>query len=532
MRFRNIIAVVCTPLMMGCAVGPNFVAPEPPPVQNYTSAEIPQQTASAEVTGGSPQEFLFGKDIPAQWWDLFHSPALDTLVRQGLIANPNVAAAQAALLQARENFNAAYGAQVYPGLDANLSAAREHVTGAAFFGTTSAGGGTTFNLYGATVNVSYMLDIFGGVRRQLESLQAQVNYQDFQAIGTYLTLTANIVTTAVQEASLRAQLQATQEILADEEKQFHLVQRQFELGSIAKADVLSQQTQLAKTRATLPPLEKALHQTRYSLAVLIGLYPSQAAELPTFDFTNLQLPTTLPVIVPSTLVKQRPDILSAEALLQAASAQVGVATANLYPRITLTAGYGWEANKISGLFESDSLVWNFGAGLLQPLFHGGELRARRRAAVAAFEQSLALYRQTVLQAFLDVANVLRALEADARTLKAQAEVEAAARETLRLSKIQFQAGATSYITLLDAQRQYQQARIDLVRAEATRFADTAALFQALGGGWWYPVGAAPASANGQAGAAAQSVGQPNAEQPGGGQPAGAQTGEQQPTVRQ
>lgn len=486
MLCRIIVAALCSALIAGCAVGPDFERPEPPDVESYTAAALAKQTVSSNVPAGSSQQFLFGQKIPEQWWTLFHSPGLDRLVRQGLVANPSTAAAQAALRQARENFIAEFGTGWFPSVDANLAYTREHISGASF-GQAIGAGGFTFNLYNASVSVSYLLDIFGGVRRRLEALKAQVNYQQFEAEGTYLTLTANIVTTAVQEASLRAQILATQEIIADEEKQYNLVQRQFQLGSIARSDVLSQQTQLARTRATLPSLEKALHQTRHQLAVLVGRFPSQARDLPAFDFTLLDLPTALPVTVPSDLVRQRPDIQASMALLHAASAQIGVATANLYPQLTLTGAYGWQTNQFSDLFSSDALVWNVGAGLLQPIFRGGTLRAQKRAAVAAFEQALALYKQTVLQAFLNVADALRALEADARTLKAQAEVEQAARETLRLSKIQFRVGATSYLTLLDAQRQYQQARISLVQAQAARYADTAALFQALGGGWWYPV---------------------------------------------
>jgi NodT family efflux transporter outer membrane factor (OMF) lipoprotein len=482
---KKMVAVLCSTLMMGCAVGPNFKRPEAPAIQSYTSAPLTEQTVATQVQGGSAQELLLGKKIPEQWWTLFHSPALDRLIRQGLAANPSVASAQAALRQARENLNAEFGNGLMPSVDARLSAGREQISGASFGQAT--GNGSTFSLYDASVSVSYLLDIFGGVRRQLEALRAEVDYQHFQAVGTYLTLTANIVTTAVREASLRAQLKATQEIISDQQEAYRLVQRQFELGSIARSDVLSQQTQLAQTRATLPPLENSLHQTRHQLAVLVGRFPSQAADLPQFDFDTLTLPTKLPVSVPSDLVRQRPDIQAASALLHAASAQVGVATANLYPQITLSGAYGWRANQIGDLFSGDALIWNFGAGLLQPIFHGGALRAQKRAAVAAFDQALAVYKQTVLQGFLNVADALRALEADALLLKDQAEVESAARETLRLSKIQFNVGATSYLTLLDAQRQYQQARINLVRAQAARFSDTAALFQALGGGWWYPV---------------------------------------------
>jgi len=474
-------------LLMGCAVGPNFQPPEAPDTQAYTSTALPSETATASVAGGTAQRFKMGEKIPDQWWKLFHSEALDRLIRRALVDNPTTVAAQAALRQAQELLRAQYGATWFPGVDANLSASRQRSAGASF--GQGSGGGSTFELYNASVNVSYLLDIFGGARRELESLQAQVDYQHFQLLGTYLTLTANIVTSAVQEASLRAQLQATREILADQQRAYELVQRQFQLGGTSRADVLAQQTQLAQTRATLPPLEKALSQTRHLLAVLVGKLPNNAGTLPEFDIHNITLPKELPVSLPSSLVRRRPDIQAAEALLHAASAQVGVATANLYPRITLTGSYGSETNKIGDLFNSDTVVWNFGGGLLQPLFHGGELKAKRRAAVAAYDQAMALYRQTVLQAFLNVSDALRALESDARTLKAQFEAETAAKDTLELTQKQFQFGAVSYLSLLDAQRQYQQVRISLIQAQAARFADTAALFQAVGTGEWHAASA-------------------------------------------
>ena len=346
-------------------------------------------------------------------------------------------------------------------------------------------GADTFTLFNASVNVSYTLDLFGGVRRELEALQAQVDYQRFQMEGVYLALTSNIVTTVVKEAALRAQLLATRDILAVQEKQLEAIENQLRLGGVSRSDLLAQRTEIAQTRATLPPLEKELAQTRHLLAVLAGRYPHEAAELPAFDFDSMQLPRELPVSLPSALVRQRPDIRAAEELLHAASAQVGVATANLYPQLTLTGSYRNGGRIRSAISSAAALpIFNLGAGLLQPLFHGGALNARRRAALAAYDQAAAQYRATVLQAFQNVADVLRALEADARTLKAQAEAAAAAQDAFDLTRKQFRLGAVSYLSLLNAERQYQQVRISLVQAQAARFADTAALFQALGGGWW------------------------------------------------
>ncbi|MEJ2034490.1 MAG: efflux transporter outer membrane subunit, partial [Deltaproteobacteria bacterium] len=306
----------------------------------------------------------------------------------------------------------------------------------------------------------------------------------------YLTLTANLATTAIQEASLRAQIDETLEMLAAERQQLALVERQFELGAVPRASVLTQQTELARTRSLLPPLEKRLAFTRHALAALAGRLPSEGG-LPSFNLEALRLPEELPVSLPSALVRQRPDIRASESLLHEACAAVGVATANLYPQITLSGSYGVESSDVGDLFTGQNVIWNLGAGLLQPIFNGGELSARRRAAIAAYDQAAAQYRQTVLQAFQNVADVLRALETDARSVRAQADAETAAKTTLDLTRKQFDLGAISYLSLLVAQRDYLQARISLVAAQAQRYADTAALFQALGGGWWQRTTAIP-----------------------------------------
>lgn len=465
----------------GCAVGPNFRTPSAPGVKAYTEKPIPAETVSAPGVGGETQRLVEGDDIPAQWWTLFHSEALDQLIRRALADSPTLAAAEAALLQARENLNARRGTVIYPSLDANFSAARQRITGAS--SGLSDGLAGTFNLFNASVNVSYTLDIFGGGRRELESLRAKVDYQRFLLEGAHLTLTSNIVTAAVKEASLRARLRVYEEIVASQTKQLQMVEHQSLIGGASQSDVLAQQTQLAQTRAVLPPLESELARNRHLLAVLSAQFPGNAV-LPEFRIEEFQLPRELPVSLPSSLVRNRPDIRAAEELLHAASANVGVATANLYPQITLTAAAGSSAMRIEDLFSPGTSLWTVGAGLLQPIFHGGELTAKRRAAIAAYEQALAQYRETVLKAFQEVADVLQALETDARTLRAHAEAEAIARESLLLTEKQFQFGAASYLSLLNAQRQHQLALITLVQAQSARFADTAALFQALGRGWW------------------------------------------------
>jgi NodT family efflux transporter outer membrane factor (OMF) lipoprotein len=475
------IAATTTALVLvGCAVGPNFSPPQAPVTGSYTATALPEKTAGAPGSGGASQRFIPGQDIPGEWWTVFHSEALDRLIRQALADSPTLALAQARILEAQENRRAQFGA-LSPSVDANLSASRQKTSGAQFGQPDTTNG--AFTLINASVNVSYTLDLFGGTRRQLEALESQIEYQQFQLEGAHLTLTSTIVVTAVKEASLRSQIRATREIEALQEKQLAVVERRFELGGVSLPDVLAQRTQLAQTRTTLPPLERDLEQTRHQLAVLVGKLPSEAV-LPEFDLDGLRLPEDLPVSLPSSLVRQRPDIRAAEALLHAASARVGVATAKLYPQITLTGGFGSMAATPGSLFDGASTIWSLGAGLLQPLFNGGTLSAQQRAAAAAYDQAVAQYRETVLGSFQTVADVLRALEADARTLKAQTETEAIAGESLELARKQFQLGAVNYLTLLNAQRQYQEARIGIVRAQAARFADTAALFQALGGGWW------------------------------------------------
>ncbi len=490
---RTTVAGVVVIFLAGCAVGPQLGSPEFPATGSYTASPMPSHTASAPTDGGKAQRFAFAQHLSAEWWTLFHSAELNALIKQGLADSPSLSSAGAALHEAQENLRAATGALLYPGVDASVQATHQRAPSALTGAPTE-----EFDLYNASVNVSYTLDLFGRSRHQLEALRAQVDYQRYQFEAAYLSLTANIVTTAVGEASLRAQIRATEEILASEEKQLDVVKRQFELGAVPRTSVLSQQTELAKTRATLPPLEKQLAYTRHALSVLVGRLPSEG-KLPEFQLQSLQLPEVLPVSLPSSLAHQRPDIRASEALLHQAGAEVGVATANLYPQITLSGSYGVEAFNTGDLFNSQSVIWNLGAGLLQPIFHAGELSAKRRAAIAAYDQAAAQYRETVLKAFQDVADVLRALETDAWTLQAQSQAEAAAQATLDLTQKQFELGAVNYLSLLVAQRDYEQARINLIQAQAERYSDTAALFQALGGGWWNrgstPDGATPEKKN-------------------------------------
>jgi NodT family efflux transporter outer membrane factor (OMF) lipoprotein len=476
-------AVLGATLLLGaCAVGPDFRTPELPAAAqgpDYTPAPVPARTAASDVPGGQSQELLAGRDIPAQWWDVFRSPPLDQLVRASLAQSPTLASAQAALRQAEASYDAKSGNLLWPQVTGQLGAQRERASEV----STQVPGGQLLTLYNASVNVSYNLDVFGGSRRQIEGAQAAVEVQRYQVEAVYLTLTSNLVTTAIREASLRAQLQAAREVLQAQRDQLGVIERQFDTGAIPKSIVLQQRTQVAQTQATLPPIEKALAQTRHQLAVFAGRLPSEAG-LPEFDLASLSLPAALPLSLPSELARQRPDVRASEAQLHQASAAVGVATANLYPQIQLSASYGNAALRARDLFTGPTTLWNIGAGLTQPLFNGGARRAQQRAAVAAYDSAAAQYRSTVLGAFQNVADALRALELDAVALQNQATAESLARQSLDLSSAQYRAGAISYVTLLTAQQAWLQTHTALVQAQAARYADTAALFQALGGGWW------------------------------------------------
>lgn len=472
--------------LAGCAVGPDFHSPAAPQDAGFTTGNLPERTASSAVLGGQAQTFRSGADLTGEWWTLFHSASLDRLIDDSLRANPDLAAAQAALRQANENVYASQGA-LFPSVSANFQPERERISGAAFGQPKLS---ETLSLVTAGVNVSFAPDVFGGTRRQIESLAAQAEYQRFQLEATYLTLTSNLVVVAVQEASLRGQIQATRDIIAVERQQLGVVQRQFALGGAAKSDVLSQQATLTATEATLPPLQKQLAQTRDQLTALLGRFPNQqpAAQ---FELASLQLPTDLPVSLPSQLVAQRPDIRAAAATLHSASANVGVAIANQLPQFTISGQLGTESLGFTNLFTPETAIWSIIGGVTQKLFDAGQLLHKKRAAVAAFDQAAAQYRSTVIKAFQNVADTLHALQSDADALRAQATAEQTAAASLALAREQYRLGAIAYLTLANAERTYQQSHINLVTAEANRYADTAALFQALGGGWWHRTDVSP-----------------------------------------
>lgn len=474
-----IIIGFCT-ILSACMVGPNFRSPPPPQVKRYTETPLPKKTVSSQSAGGNKQTFITNEDIPIIWWELFHSQAINQLIQTGLANNPSLASAIAALRQAQENVKVQIGNTLWPAFNTTNYAQRQRFLLSSIAGSDQ---GVTFNLYNVAVNVSYTLDVFGGARRGIESLRAQADYQQFSLIAAYLTLTSNIVTTAISVASYQEQIEATLELIKVEQVILDILMKQYRLGGISNADVLTQQTTLEQTKASLPTLQKNLSLAKHSLSALVGKFPD--GPLPEISLNSLTLPPDIPISLPSNLVRQRPDVRAAEALLHAACAQIGVATANLLPQFTLTGSYGWLNTSLTDLFTPQNVVWNIMGQVAQPLFQGGALFAARRAKIAAYQQADAQYRKTVLQAFQNVADSLRAIETDARTLQAQALAEKAARSALNLTLAQYRLGATNYINLLNAQRQYQQTRINRIRAQADRFSNTVALFQSLGGGWWH-----------------------------------------------
>jgi NodT family efflux transporter outer membrane factor (OMF) lipoprotein len=475
----RLITILCI-LVAGCVVGPDFQRPSAPTVDRYTQQPLPAQTASVEVKGGETQRFVQNMDIPGQWWTLFHSKPLDDLIEQALKANPDLEAAQAALRGAWENVYAQQGA-FFPTVDGGFNPTRQKI--ATVLSSPLANGNNIYSLHTAQVVVAYAPDLFGGARREVESLKAQADSQRFQLEAAYLTLTANVVAAAVEEAALRGQIEATGKIIEFQSKSLELLNRQYELGQIAAVDVVAQEAALAQMQAMLPPLEKQLAQQRDLLTRLIGRFPSERL-VEKFELSSLQLPQELPVSLPSRLVLQRPDIRFAEEQLHSASAEIGVNIADRLPNITLSANLGSSATAISQLFTFGTGFWALSANLTQPIFQGGTLLHRQRAAEAAYDVAAAEYRSAVLSAFQNVADTLHAIHCDADALKAAVAAERAADRSLSIAQRQLELGDASYLELLNTERAYQQAKINLVQALANRYADTAALFQALGGGWW------------------------------------------------
>jgi len=477
-------------LLASCGmVGPDFMKPAAPTVATYTEGVQLAVTSSTATA----QTFKLEQDIPGDWWTLFHSPALNELITTGLKNSPTVAAAQAAFANARESANVGRDTLMVPAVDASANEERQRLS-TATFGVP--GGSHTFNLANATVGVSYTLDLFGGNRRRVESLEAQAQASGYLLQAARITLAANIATTAIREAALRAQIRATEDMIQLEGRNLEILLKRETLGAVSQTEVEVQRTALAQTRATLPALQRQLAQTRHQLAAYVGRFPGDAG-LSTFELDGLTLPQQLPLSVPSALVRQRPDIQVAESQLHQATAEMGVSISGAYPNITLSSNFGSVATRPADMFNSLSPIWSLGAGITQPLFHGGALEAGQRAAQAALDQSSAQYRQTVLNAFQNVADVLRALETDDVAFSAQTQASDAAHHSMSLAQAQYAAGAISYPTLLSAQDRDSQVRLNLVQAQANRLADSAALFLALGGGWWNDVSVPPQSSAGK-----------------------------------
>ena len=466
---RRTLCALAVAAIAACSSDP-LRPPEMPVVEQYTSTAVAEDRLAP------------GKDIPAQWWTLFRSPTLDALVRRALDNSPTLARAQAKLRQAQEDLGGRSGATQWPRVDGKLSANRVDVDPQSL-GVPTLPVPMPLDLYLASVSISYTFDFAGGTRRELEGLRAEVDHQRYELEAARLMLTGNVVTTAIREASLREQIAQSEQIVTLQARQLGIAERMDELGGVAHIDVIAQQRDLAQTRAALPDLRRDLERMRHRLAVYAGLPPG-APDLPEFRLDGLQLPAELPLSLPSNLARQRPDIRAAEAVLARAGARVGVATANLYPQVTLSAQLGSLSTNASGLFGGATGFYFLGASLVQPLFRGGELQARRRSAVAAYEQASAAYQEAVLQGLQNVADALRALEADGARLRERAEAVDRARRYRDITAERLKAGGVSQAAMLEASRHYHRAVLEQTQAGADRYADSAARLQALGGGWW------------------------------------------------
>jgi NodT family efflux transporter outer membrane factor (OMF) lipoprotein len=461
-----------------CVVGPDFKRPAPPGVDGYLPPAEAANGANPVNAAEAAQRVALGEQVPAAWWELFHCARLDETLRQAIAASNSLAAARATLAEAREAIVEAR-AGLYPQLD--LGAGARHTSGGV--GGAGAGGGGGGNLFSIGPNASYAIDAFGGTRRRVEQETALAENQRYQLAAAYLTLTGNSVTAAIAIASTRLQIATVEDLIRNDQKNLALVQRELDAGKVARSEVLTAAAQLESDRTQLPGLHQQLSVARHALAVLAGRAPA-AWSPPDFDIAEFTLPDNLPLSLPSELVRRRPDILAAEAQLHADSAAIGVATAQLYPSITLSASLVQESAALARLLEAAARAWTVGGSLDAPLYRGGALKAARRAAVDAYDAQLATYRQTVLQAFGQVADALCALEHDAELVAASRRALDIAGASLALQRSSYAAGKTSALQLIVAENTYSDARLGNARATAQRLADTAQLFIAAGGSWW------------------------------------------------
>src|SRR5579864_469092 len=467
-------------LLASCAVGPDFVHPAAPEITRYTREPLARQTSSADGAAGQRQRFSEGRDIPKEWWALYKSPALNALIERSLANNPNLQSAMATLRAAQQAVYAQEG-KFFPLVQANFNPLRAQT--AATLSPATASGANIYNLYTAQLLVSYTFDVWGLNRRTVESLQALADVQRFEVEAAYLALTANVVVAAVTEASLRGQIEATNRLIAINGKMLGIFQRRLDTGYGNASDVAVQAAALAQAKATLPPLRKALAQQRDLLAALSGAYASEGPR-ETFRLANLHLPVDLPVSLPSQLVEQRPDVRAATEQLHAASAQVGIATADLLPNFTINATGGYTNTVFAALISPQSLAWELAGNATQTIFDAGALLHQLEGARDTYRAAAWTYRGTVVGAVQNVADALRALQNDADALRAARDFELAAKKSLDLARQQLDQGQSNVLLQLTAEQTYLQATIQVVQAQAARLTDTAALFQALGGGWW------------------------------------------------
>lgn len=475
-RWRAPLAVGCALVLAGCASGPDFKPPAAPAAANYTAGPTADRTASAPMPLGVAQRLDPATGIDEHWWRGLGSPKLDALVERAQRNSPTLAAARATLAQARELHAARAGSSLYPQVDAGLSAQRQRSSPSTFG---SPAGAQEFGVYNASVAVSYQLDLAGGNRRALEALAARADYRQYELDAAKLALSGNVAATAITQARLADQIASTQDMVTAHEEQLHLVGQRVRLGHAALNEAFAVQTLLERTRADLHLLRKEHQHNQHLLATLAGAEPGEGG-LPEFTLDDFALPTVLPLVLPSELVRRRPDIRGAEALLEAANAEYGVAVAAMYPQVTLSASAGSQALTTSALFGSGSGVWALVAQLTQPLFKPG-LAAEKRAALAAFDAAAANYQAVVLESLRGVADVLRSVEQDAQALQSQVTSAAAAHASLRLAQQRYELGAASYLEVLDAFREAQQSGMALAAAQARRLQDTVSLYVALGG---------------------------------------------------
>jgi NodT family efflux transporter outer membrane factor (OMF) lipoprotein len=473
-------ALAAAILLAGCAVGPDFLHPAAPEVTGYTKEPLGPHTSSIDAPTGAQQRFVPGRDIPQEWWTLFRSPKLNAMIRRSLDNNPNL---QSAIATLRAAYQAVYAQEghFFPLAEANFNPTRQQTSAA--LSPIPANGATIFDLHTAQVQVSYTLDIWGLNRRTVESLQAQADNQRFQVEAAYLTLAANVAVAAINEASLRGQIEATNELITTNTKMLDILRRQLDSGYANRSDVALQEAALAQARATLPPLRRALQQQRDALSALIGVYPSEEPR-ETFKLTDLHLPDELPVSLPAQLIEQRPDVREAEEQLHSASALIGVATANILPSLTINANAGYMNTAFAGLLAPQNMFWQLAGNATQTVFDGGTLLHQLQEAKDNYNAAAWTYRGAVLGAVQNVADSLRAIQNDADELKAARDFERASKISFDLARQQMQTGNANVLILLTAQSTYLNAGITVVLARAARLADTAALFQALGGGWW------------------------------------------------